>query len=801
MSNRSAGLFAPAGNTAALNAAAGQEGAALLDDPQEWSAFGKPLAGAPQAAAAEALWESHVVLEGMHCAACALTIEDALRRVPGVTEVDVSAATRRARVVWHPGQVLPSRWMEAVRHAGYRAMPAMDAFAREQRQREHRRALWRWLVAGFCMMQVMMYAWPAYQAMPGDLTTEMEQLLRWASWVISLPVVLFACGPFFSSALRDVRQRRVSMDLPVALGMLITFAVSMAGTFDPTGPFGREVYYDSLTMFVFFLLTGRWLELRLRDRTAGALEAVMNRLPDSVERRAADGSFVRVATRRLQEGDVVRVLPGEAFPADGRILQGGTQADEALLTGESTPVDKPQGSVVTAGSYNLRAPVEVGVESLGAQTRFGQIVALMESASLQKPRLAQLADRVARPFLVAVLLAAALAAAWWWPTDPSHALMVAVAVLIVTCPCALSLATPVAMLTAAGSLARRGVLVRNLQGLEALAAVDTVVFDKTGTLTRDGLSVREVHVAPGADLSPQQALDLAAGLARRSLHPVSRALAAAAGGDGVVGWSVLSVQEIPGAGLVAEACRAGTGDMTLRLGSPAHARVAPALQAAQQVVLSVEEQGAVRELARFDLSEELRPEARAIVQELLQAGVAVELLSGDRAATVQRVAARAGIAVAHGDCTPQDKLQRLRALQAQGHHVAMVGDGLNDGPVLAGAHASFAFGRAVPLAQSRSDFVVMGDDLALVAQTLLLARRTLRVVRQNLWWAAGYNALCVPLAIAGYMPAWLAGLGMALSSLLVVANAARLARGPGAVAADPRATQAPQPAHVPLEAA
>jgi Cu2+-exporting ATPase len=218
-------------------------------------------------------------------------------------------------------------------------------------------------------------------------------------------------------------------------------------------------------------------------------------------------------------------------------------------------------------------------------------------------------------------------------------------------------------------------------------------------------------------------------------------------------------------------------------------------------VLSVEEQGAVRELARFDLSEELRPEARAIVQELLQAGVAVELLSGDRAATVQRVAARAGIAVAHGDCTPQDKLQRLRALQTQGHHVAMVGDGLNDGPVLAGAHASFAFGRAVPLAQSRSDFVVMGDDLALVAQTLLLARRTLRVVRQNLWWAAGYNALCVPLAIAGYMPAWLAGLGMALSSLLVVANAARLARGPGAVAADPRATQAPQPAHVPLEAA
>ena len=767
--------------------------AVLLDDPQEWPAFGRPVPAASGAGTDPRAchWDSQVVLEGMHCAACALTIEEALRSVPGVLQADVSAATRRARVVWQPSQVQPSQWIGAVHKAGYRAMPAMDAFAREQRQRENRRALWRWLVAGFCMMQVMMYAWPAYQAMPGDLTTEMEQLLRWASWVISLPVVLFACGPFFSSALRDIRQRRVSMDLPVALGMLITFVVSMLGTFDPTGPFGREVYYDSLTMFVFFLLTGRWLELRLRDRTAGALEAVMNRLPDSIERRGGDGAFTRVATRRLRVGDVVRVLPGEAFPADGRIVQGATQADEALLTGESTPVGKPQGSAVTAGSYNLRAPVEVRIECLGEGTRFGQIVALMESASLQKPRLAQLADRVARPFLVAVLAAAGLAAVWWWPSDPSHALMVAVAVLIVTCPCALSLATPVAMLTAAGTLARRGVLVRNLQGLEALAAVDTVVFDKTGTLTRDGLAVGAVHVAPGVELSQAEALALAATLARQSLHPVSRALAGAAGE--AVGWSVQSVEELPGAGLVAEAYRAGQGDAVyvLRLGSEAHARVAPGEGGGRQAVLSAERGGVVREWARFDLSEQLRPEVAAVVQRLRAGGVAVELLSGDRDGAAQRVAAQAGIATAHGDCSPQDKLQRLQALQAQGHHVAMVGDGLNDGPVLAGAHVSFAFGRAVPLAQSRSDFVVMGDSLELVAQTLLLARRTLRVVRQNLWWAALYNALCVPLAIAGYMPAWLAGLGMALSSLLVVLNAARLARLPQAGQGAPSLSPAP----------
>ena len=795
----------------------------LLDDPQEWLAFGRPCtpAGSPlpggaadpaTADAAATAWDSHVVLEGMHCAACALTIEDALRAVPGVLQADVSAATRRARVVWQPGQVKPSQWMEAVRHAGYRAMPAMDAFARDQRLRESRRALWRWLVAGFCMMQVMMYAWPAYVAQPGDLSGEMEQLLRWASWVITLPMVVFSCGPFFTSALRDIRLRRVSMDLPVALGMAITFVVSTAGTFDPAGIFGKEVYYDSLTMFVFFLLTGRWLELRLRDRTAGALEAVMNRLPDSVERRAADGSFARVATRRIGVGDTIRVLPGEAFPADGRITAGSTHADEALLTGESTPVARPVGSSVTAGSYNLQAPVEVLVEGTGGQTRFAQIVALMESASLQKPRLAQLADRIARPFLVAVLLAAALAAAYWWPSDPGHALMVAVAVLIVTCPCALSLATPVAMLTAAGTLARHGVLVRNLQGLEALAQVDTMVFDKTGTLTRDGMALQAVH--PAAGCSAQEALDLAAALARQSMHPASRALAAAASAQPLPSgrWQVTGLQEDAGQGLTAtvEDATGAVAARTIRLGSARHAGVAnDAGGAALQVVLSEQaSDGALIELARFDLVEDLRAEASAVVHALQQDGVAVQLLSGDRRGAVQRVATQAGIAQAQGECTPQGKLAALQALQSQGHHVAMVGDGLNDGPVLAGAHVSFAFGRAVPLAQSRADFVVLGDSLALVPQTVLLARRTLRVVRQNLWWAAAYNALCVPLAVLGWMPAWLAGLGMALSSLLVVLNAARLARDlpslPGSQSAslqtvalparpDPMAGSAPQP--------
>ena len=739
---------------------------AILDDPQEWSAFSRPLAQQP------ACWESSVVFGGMHCAACALTIEDVLRRVPGVMSVEVSAASHRGRIVWSEHAIKPSGWMQVAARAGYPAMPANDAFANDCRRVETRQALWRLGVAGLCMMQVMMYAWPAYVAEPGDLAPDMAQLLRWASWVLSLPVLLFSCTPFFGNALRDLRHRRISMDLPVALGMAITFGVSSIGTFEPAGIFGAEVYFDSFTMFVFFLLTGRWLELRLRDRTAGALEALMNRLPDSVERRNIDGGFERVAVRRLGAGDVIRVLPGEAFPADGVILEGHTLADESLLTGESRPLERGEGATVIAGSHNLSAAVLVRVEHTGGETRFAQIVALMESASTSKPRLARLADRIARPFLVFVLVAAGGAGVYWWSHDPSHALMVVVAVLIVTCPCALSLATPAAMLASAGAMARRGVLVRRLQALEALATVDTVVFDKTGTLTRDAFALGKVHTRKG--VSKGQALAMAAVLAEHSLHPVSRALAMAGLGDASQhgAWLAREVRETAGQGVSGRlsAVDRQTSAVLVRLGSARFCGVIPPATEALHACLS-DDQGWV---ATFELQEDLRPDAKATVSLLLAQGVQVHLLSGDLSESAIRIARQAGIAGARGDCTPKDKLAFLHGLQSQGRKVAMVGDGLNDGPVLAGAHVSFAFGQAVPLAQAQSDFVVMGDRLGAVAQTLLLARRTFGIVRQNLWWAAIYNAVCVPLAVVGWLPAWLAGLGMALSSLLVVLNALRL---------------------------
>jgi Cu2+-exporting ATPase len=525
-------------------------------------------------------------------------------------------------------------------------------------------------------------------------------------------------------------------------------------------------------MFVFFLLTGRWLELRLRDRTAGALDALMNRLPDSVARQRADGEFERVAVRRLQPGDVVRILPGEAFPADGTVLEGQTLADEALLTGESRPLSRGVGAQVIAGSHNLAAAVLVRVDCIGADTRFAQIVALMEQAASSKPHLAQLVDRIAKPFLIGVLLAAAGAAAFWWSNDPGHALMVAVAVLVVTCPCALSLATPAAMLAAAGALARQGVLVRRLGGLEALAEVDLVVFDKTGTLTRDALVLQAVRTRSG--VSEAQALAMAMALAQQSLHPVSRALVAAAQGRAVTAWRAQAVQELAGQGLSGQVASAGQGEMqVLRLGSAAFCGVSDAMPAGPHACLS-DAQGW---LATFELGEDIRADARTTVQALQAAGIEVHILSGDSATAVARVAIALGIAQARGGCTPQDKLAFLQQAQQQGKKVAVVGDGLNDGPVLAGAHVSFAVGQAVPLARAQADFVVLSDRLASVGQAIQLAHRTLRIVRQNLWWAVGYNAVCVPLAVVGWLPAWLAGLGMAASSLLVVLNALRLAGG------------------------
>jgi Cu2+-exporting ATPase len=428
--------------------------------------------------------EAALILEGITCAACVWLNESHVRRQPGVTAVDINYTTRRARVRWDERVTSLSAILEAIAAIGYRAHPYDIGRAEELAQKERKAALWRLFVAGFGMMQVMMYAVPVYLA-DGDMTPDIEQLMRWASLILTLPVILYSSAPFFVSAWRDLKLRRVGMDVPVALGVGAAFAASVWATLIAAG----EVYFDSVTMFVFFLLTGRYLEMMARQKAARSVETLARAIPAFATRLgawplgSADAAGERVAVAELRAGDAVQVKPGETVPADGVVLDGESAADESLLTGESLPVPKRAGDGLIGGSVNTASPLVMRVERVGEATRVAAIQRLMERAAAEKPRLVEMADRVAGRFIVALLvLAIATAFGWWW-VDPSRALWIFVAVLVVSCPCALSLATPAALTVATGALAARGVLVTRGHAIEALARADRFVFDKTGTLT------------------------------------------------------------------------------------------------------------------------------------------------------------------------------------------------------------------------------------------------------------------------------------------------------------------------------
>ena len=714
--------------------------------------------------------ETALQLSGMHCGACAGVIEQSLLALDGVVETSVSAATQRAHVRWDPSRTSVSALVVAIRHAGYDAALDAAAPARALRQTEQRAALWRLFVAGFCMMQVMMLATPSYVAGSGELTPDLMRLLNWGSWVLTLPVIWWSAAPFFKGAWRSLRSRRMGMDVPVALGIAVTFVASSGATFDPGGLFGHEVYFDSLTMFVSFLLGGRYLEMRARHRACETLEAALSGMPQVAQRLCADGSFEWVPIDRLVPGDRVHVAAGEGFPADGQLLTGSTQADEAMLTGESRPVTKEPGDALVGGSINLAAPVAMRVERVGADTRYQCIVALMRDALTQRPAMTRAADRWAMPFLWSVLVLAAGAAAVWSVIEPSRAVWVAVSVLIVTCPCALSLAAPSALIAAARGLARRGVLLQRLDALEALARVRQVFIDKTGTLTEQRPQLIAISRLSESAQGDAQLVRRAAALASWSAHPLSQALLAAEPVGGPVDASAWSrVTEQAGRGLAARDAQG----CEWRLGS------APWVGG----VASVDADGPQlwfgptgRAVLRFDFDERLRDDACAAIDSLRGRGIRTVLLSGDSVARVARMAPRLRMTEARGSATPEDKLAAVRAAQAAGATVAMVGDGVNDAPVLAQADVSFAMGQGAVIARSHADVIVLSNRLAGVTAAFDLACRARAVVHQNLAWAALYNLSCIPLALIGWLPPWAAGLGMALSSLLVIGNSLRLAR-------------------------
>jgi len=736
----------------------------LFDHPDFQQGFVKPVG--------EHEREAALILEGITCAACIWLNEQHVAHQPGVTAIDINYATRRARVRWDERRIKLSDILAAIQAIGYRAYPYDAARSEQISQRERRSALWRLFVAGFGMMQVMMYAFPAYIAEDGDITADIESLMRWASLILTAPVVLYSAAPFFSHAWRDVRLRRLGMDVPVALGIGAAFVASCWATFIGHG----EVYFDSVTMFVFFLLCGRYVEMLARQKAVRGVEELGKALPAFAERLAAwpgpDGEKVPVS--QLLTGDVIRVKPGEALPADGVVVEGESNANEALLTGESRPVPKRPGSAVTGGSVNIGSPLCVRVTRTGEHTRLAAIRQLMERASAEKPRVVQQADRFAAYFIVALLVLAAVTAAWWYWHDPDRALWVFVSVLVVSCPCALSLATPVALTVATDALARMGILVTRGHAIEALARADHFVFDKTGTLTYGEMRVEQVRLL-GA-IAEARARQLAAGLEQGSEHAIAAALRLGGGNAPLPAFAGLTATTGQGV--------AGVLDGTpYRIGRPAFVAELVGTPV-PDVLLDDERSGrtvialasSAGWLAGFALSDGLREDCPAAFESLRGKGIELSIFSGDTPSTVEALAGRLGVQHALGGMTPEGKHAALIALQKGDAVIAMVGDGVNDAPVLAQAQVSVAMGGGTDLARNQADIVLLSGRLGSLAEGVTLSRRALTIIRQNLWWSFAYNFTAVPLAMSGFVTPWMAGIGMSASSLLVVLNALRLQR-------------------------
>jgi P-type Cu2+ transporter len=714
--------------------------------------------------------EATLILEGITCAACVWLNERHIMGLPGVLSVQINYTTHRAQVAWDDSRIHLSNILEAVSQIGYLAHPYDPGRSQVIIEAERKRLLRRLGLAGLMTAQVMTISEALYIGDWGGTDVGLRYFFYWVSLLLTVPVLLYSARPFLEGAWNDLRHRRAGMDVPVAFGILTAFGTSLWTTLTHEG----IIYYDSVVMFTFFLLTGRYFELMARKRAAEASEMLVHAQPAMAVRLAqSDGGWQEeaVPVAELKPGDRVRIRPGESVPADGIVLEGVSSVDESLLTGESMPLPKRSGALLISGSINIESPLTMTVTRTGPETVLSAILRLLDRAGAEKPRLAQVADRVSGWFVLGVLVLAAIVAVYWWHTDPSRWLPITVAVLVVTCPCALGLATPAALTAATGHLTRLGLLATRGHALEALARATHFVFDKTGTLTLGRLQLLATRTFSGADTAT--CLRLAAALERHSEHPVARALVGAIPDAP----DAAEVVNTPGSGL-----RGLIENRPYVIGTPAFVQEHTGLAVPEAPLAEMRADGATvvvlasenEVLAAFALGDTLRPGAAELVAELKRQGRRVMLLSGDHEQAVAGAARTLGVDSFAGNLKPDDKLEHIRRLQQQGAVVAMIGDGVNDAPVLAGAQVSIAMGGAAHVAAASADMVLLSQHLPHLIAGIDTAHRTIRVIRQNLAWAAGYNLIAVPAAAAGFVAPWLAALGMSLSSLLVVLNALRL---------------------------
>ena len=701
-----------------------------------------------------------VLVDGLRCSACAWLIERALRGIDGVLDVGVNALARRVSLEFDPRRIKLSSLLAALSRLGYVPHPLTAGMIDSQRQRESRAALKRLVVAGLGTMQAMMMAVALYAGVFDGIDPAVREFFRWIGFLVATPVVLYSAQPFFRGAVREWRARRLSMDTPVALAIALIYLASMINVF--VG--GHEIYFDSVSMFVLFLLLGRHLAMRARHRAGDVVDALSRLQPVLAERREAAG-YTTIAVHELEAGDIVRVGSGAAIPADGELLGPRCRIDESLLSGESTPIAREPGQALIAGSLVIDGPIEVIVRHIGADTVLAGIVRMVTRAASERPALARLADARAARFVVRVLAATLITALAWAWFDPGRALPAALAVLVVSCPCAFALAVPSALTRAVAVLAQRGVLVVDADALEALARADRFIFDKTGTLTEPNFERARVEVIRG---SLEQALGIAAALEQSNSHPLGLALRRA--GASAPLKTATALRHVQGAGVEGDIegirYRLGRADFSL------HAPGADTAGDGDALVLA-DPDGVI---ARFPPSEQLRPAAATLIRSLGDAGIKCEILSGDRAARVAHIAGLLAIDEFTAAASPVDKLARLAVLRAQGHVVAMVGDGINDAPVLAAADVAIAIGEGSAMAHAASGILLASSRLESLLEARHVAAEMLVRLKQNLNWALAYNLSAVPLAALGFVPPWLAAIGMSASSIVVILNSLRIGR-------------------------
>ena len=716
----------------------------------------------------EALWGSELddgsrelllQTEGIRCAACAWLIRSHMEIMPGVKTVQVDTATGYTRIIWDPLKTRLSKLARALLELGYKPHLPLAGAEEQGRQEARRSSMKRLGVAGLGMMQVMTYAVGLYAGDAFGMKLAERSFLEWVSLLVTLPVVLYSGRIFFEGAWRSLRARRPGMDVPVALAIGLAFIASCVNFFRGEG----QVWFDSVVMFIFFLTLGRHVELVLRHRNLQAGAALARLLPEWAARLSGK-NLETVPAMDLQAGDRVRVSAGEAFPADGQITSGATQVDEALLSGESRPLARGIGEQVIAGTINLAQPVELEVTAGGTHTTVSALGRMLLRAQTRRETAPGLPAWLVPAFILAVLTIAFATWFGWTRVEPDTAFPAMLAVLVASCPCALSLALPAVYAAASQRLLNEGILLTRGDALKALTAIDQVIFDKTGTLASGLPLVSKVTLNPErSGLTEAYVLDIAGRMESSSGHPLARAFPQ-------TGIDLPQVQVVAGMGLQADIdgrqWRLGQADFA------AADAVGGETSTETEIWLS-DERGW---LARIELSDALREGAVQAVQSLFQQGLEISILSGDSASAVKRIADQAGISAWQARKSPADKLQEIEKIKTRGKRVLMVGDGVNDAPVLAAADVSMTVKGGSELANSAADMILTGESLGLVLRARDIAQKAQLLIRQNLAWALVYNLSVVPLAIAGLLQPWMAALGMSLSSLMVVANATRLVR-------------------------